>query len=393
MKTASAEPGEHRRSSVRRTARRHRTERPRADIHVGFPSGPGALCKKSAPAAGSTRGAIHGKLGAMQLPLSVLDLSPVGTGTLPSQAIRESIALAKVADRLGFTRYWVAEHHNMASIATSAPEVMIAHIAAATSRIRVGAGGIMIPNHTPLRVVEIFRTLEALSPGRIDLGLGRAPGTDPVTASALRRSDNPEVNHLLAELIAFERGEFPAHHPFHQIVPMPSDVRLTSIWMLGSTLAGASIAAQLGVPYAFAGHFAMRHARDALAVYRRQFRPSATLAEPYAMLAVTAVCGASDEEAHRFAAPIRVAVVKNRTGQRGPIVSVEEAVAYPFTAEERAIADEFFTGAVIGSVDRVASDLLSLARETGAQEVMLASLVPGLSARVASLERIGAALA
>jgi luciferase family oxidoreductase group 1 len=329
----------------------------------------------------------------MQLALSVLDLSPVGAGTSPSQAIRESVELAKVADRLGFIRYWVAEHHNMASIATSAPEVMIAHIAAATPRIRVGAGGIMIPNHTPLRVVEIFRTLEALSPGRIDLGLGRAPGTDPVTASALRRSDNPEVNQLLAELLAFERGEFPASHPFHQITPMPSDVRLTSIWMLGSTLAGASIAAQLGVPYAFAGHFAMRHARDAIALYRRKFQPSAVLAEPYAMLAVSAVCGADDTEADRLAAPIRVAVVKHRTGRPAPILSVEDALAYPFTPEERAIADEFFVGAVIGGPARVAAELLAVARETGAQELMLSSLMPSLASRTASLERICTALA
>jgi luciferase family oxidoreductase group 1 len=329
----------------------------------------------------------------MQLPLSILDLSPVGTDMSPSQAIRDSIELAKVADRLGFTRYWVAEHHNMASIATSAPEVMIAHIAAVTSRIRVGAGGIMIPNHTPLRVVEIFRTLEALHPGRIDLGLGRAPGTDPVTAAALRRSDDPEVNHLLAELMAFEHGEFPERHPFRQIVPMPSDVRLTSIWMLGSTLAGAAIAAQLGVPYAFAGHFAMRHARDAIALYRRQFKPSAALAEPYAMVAVTTVCGTDDDDAQRQAAPIRVAVVKNRTGRRGPVVSIDEAIAYPFTPEEQAIADEFLTGAVIGGPDHVAAGLGALARDTGAQELMLSSLMPGLAARAASLERIAAALA
>ena len=329
----------------------------------------------------------------MQLPLSILDLSPVGADMSPSQAIRDSAELAKHADRLGYQRYWVAEHHNMASIATSAPEVMIAHIAAVTQRIRVGAGGIMIPNHTPLRVVEIFRTLEALYPGRIDLGLGRAPGTDPVTAAALRRSDDPEVNQLLAELMAFERGDFPEKHPFRQIVPMPSDARLTSIWMLGSTLAGASIAAQLGVPYAFAGHFAMRSARDAIAVYRRQFRPSAALAEPYAMLAVTAVCGADDEDARRLAAPIRVAIAKTRTGKRGPIVSIDEALAYPFTAEERAIADDFLTGAVIGGQDHVAAGILALARETGAQEVMLSALIPGLEARKASIERISQALA
>jgi luciferase family oxidoreductase group 1 len=329
----------------------------------------------------------------MQLPLSILDLSPVGAGVSPSQAIRDSVELARTADRLGYTRYWVAEHHNMASIATSAPEVMIAHIAAVTARIRVGAGGIMIPNHTPLRVVEIFRTLEALHPGRIDLGLGRAPGTDPVTSAALRRSDDPEVNHLLAELIAFERGEFPDKHPFRSITPMPSDVRLGSIWMLGSTLAGAAIAAQLGVPYAFAGHFAMRQARDAIAHYRRGFRPSPALAEPYAMIAVTAVCGGDDDEARRLAAPLRVAVVKNRTGRRGPIVTIDEALAYTFSPEELAIADEFLTGAVIGGPAHVAERLVALARDLGAQEVMLSTLVPDLAARQASLERIAAALA
>jgi luciferase family oxidoreductase group 1 len=329
----------------------------------------------------------------MQLPLSVLDLSPVGVGVSPSQAVRDSVELARVADRLGYQRYWVAEHHNMASIATSAPEVLIAHIASVTERIRVGAGGIMIPNHTPLRVVEIFRTLEALHPGRIDLGLGRAPGTDPVTAAALRRTDDPEVNHLLAELLAFERGEFPDKHPFRAITPMPSDVRLGAIWMLGSTLAGASIAAQLGVPYAFAGHFAMRQARDAIAHYRRSFRPSPALAEPYAMLALTAVCGADDEDARRLAAPIRVAVVKNRTGRRGPIVSVDEALAYRFSADEQAIADEFMTGAVLSGPEHIAERLHATARDTGAQELMLSSLVPDLGVRRASLERISAALA
>ena len=329
----------------------------------------------------------------MQLPLSVLDLSPVGVGVLPSQAIRDSVDLARTADRLNYTRYWVAEHHNMSSITTSAPEVLIAHIAAATERIRVGAGGIMIPNHTPLRVVEIFRTLEALHPGRIDLGLGRAPGTDPVTAAALRRSDNPEVNHLLAELIAFERGEFPASHPFRSIVPMPSDVRLGSIWMLGSTLAGASIAAQLGVPYAFAGHFAMRYANEAIAHYRRSFRPSEALAEPYAMLAVTTVCGADDDEARRLAAPIRVAAVNARTGRRAPIVSIEDALAYTFSPDEQAFADEFLAGAVIGGPAHVAERLRATARDAGAQELMLSNLVPDLAARQASLERISVALA
>ena len=327
------------------------------------------------------------------IPLSVLDLVPVVQGSTPREALHRSLDLAQHCEKLGFTRYWVAEHHNMASIATSAPEVLIAHIAAVTERIRVGSGGIMIPNHTPLRVVEIFRTLEALHPGRIDLGLGRAPGTDPVTAAALRRSEDPDVNHLLAELFAFERGEFPASHPFRSITPMPSDVRLPSIWMLGSTLAGASIAAELGLPYAFAGHFAMRHAHEAIAHYRRAFRPSAALAEPYAMLAVTAVCGADDDDARRLAAPIRVAVARSRTGRRGPIVSIDEALAYPFSDAELEIVDEFMTGAVVCGPASVADRLRATARDAGAQELMLSTLVPDLASRRASLERIATALA
>ncbi|MDB4955742.1 MAG: uncharacterized protein JWO36_3311 [Myxococcales bacterium] len=323
----------------------------------------------------------------MSLPLSVLDLSPVGVGITPSQAVRDSVEIAKLADHLGYERYWVAEHHNMPSIATSAPEVLIAHIAASTQRIRVGAGGIMVPNHAPLHVVETFRTLEALHPGRIDLGLGRAPGTDRITATALRRAD-VDVNSLLAELLAFENGGFPPSHPFATITAMPSDVRLSSIWMLGSTLAGASIAAQLGIRYAFAGHFAMRDAKAALAHYRDNFEPSETLREPYAMLAVTCVCGGDDTEAQRLAAPLRVAVVNTRTGKRSPIVSVEEALARTFTEDEQAIADDFLLGAVIGGPDKVAQGLRALATEMGADELMLSTLVPDLGARRAALEWI-----
>ena len=329
----------------------------------------------------------------MHPPLSVLDLSPVGAGVAPSQAVRDSVALAKTADALGYARYWVAEHHNMASIATSAPEVLIAAIAAATPRIRVGAGGIMIPNHTPLRVVEIFRTLEALYPGRIDLGLGRAPGTDPVTSAALRRADDPDVNQLLAELLAFERGEFPDRHPFRAITAMPSDVTAGTPWMLGSSLTGAQIASQLGMRYAFAGHFAMRQAADALALYRRRFQPSPGLAAPYAMLAVTCVCGEDDDDAQRQAAPLRLAIVRTRTGQRAPIASIDEALAYRFSPAEQAIADEFFTGAIITGPAQVADRLRELATATGADELMLSTLVPSLAAREASLARIATAMA
>jgi luciferase family oxidoreductase group 1 len=328
----------------------------------------------------------------MQLPLSVLDLSPVGAGIAPSQAIRDSIALARIADELGFTRYWFAEHHNMASIATSAPEVLIASAAAATHRIRLGAGGMMVPNHAPLHIVEVFRTLEALAPGRIDLGLGRAPGTDPVASAALRRTDT-EVNSQLAELLAFERGGFPQSHPFSKIEPMPADVSCGTIWMLGSTPVGASIAAQVGVPFAFAGHFAMAQAVKAIQHYKASYEASPKHPEPYAMLAVTAVCAETDEQAIRLAAPLRVAIVKNRTGRRSPIVSIEEALAYQFSDEENAIAEEFFTGAVIGSPATVAAGIQALVKTTGADEVMLSALLPDLAARSRSLQLISRALA
>jgi luciferase family oxidoreductase group 1 len=324
----------------------------------------------------------------MVVPLSVLDLSPVGASSTPRQAILDSVALASQCDALGFTRYWVAEHHSMANIATSAPEVLIAHIAATTTRMRVGAGGIMLPNHNPLRVVEIFRTLEALHPGRIDLGLGRAPGTDPVTAAALRRGPADDPNDRLAELLAFDNATFPEGHPYRNVVPMPSDVSLPAIWMLGSTLEGASIAASLGVRYAFAGHFAMRNAKAAMTWYRDRFKPSPGLDTPYAMLAVTVVCGEDEEQAKRMAAPIRLAVVRNRTGRRAPIASVEEALAYRFTPDEEAIAGEFLRGAVIGGPEQVLDGLASLARDTGADELMLSTLLPDREERLLSYERV-----
>jgi len=251
------------------------------------------------------------------IPLSVLDLFPVGVGAKPSHVIRQSVEFARLAEELGFVRYWVAEHHNMPSIATSAPEVLIAHLANATERIRIGAGGIMLPNHTPLRVVEIFRTLEALHPNRIDLGLGRAPGTDPVTAAALHRSEDHDVDERLAELLAFERGGFPADHPFSRITPMPSDVRLPPIWMLDRPWP-----APQSLPRS-ACATPSRPLRDALRAasdphYRAQFRPSPELPEPRAILAVTVVCGEDDEHAQRLAAPIRLAVVRTRTGRSAP---------------------------------------------------------------------------
>jgi luciferase family oxidoreductase group 1 len=327
------------------------------------------------------------------VPLSLLDLFPVSTSTPPAEVIRRSAEVIQYAEALGFVRYWIAEHHNMRNIATSAPEVLIPYLASVTRRIRVGAGGIMLPNHTPLRVVEIFRTLEALFPDRIDLGLGRAPGTDPVTAAALRRSDDGrgdvnDVDERLAELIAFDRGGFPEDHPFSRITPMPSDVRLPPIYMLGSTLAGATIAASLGVRYAFAGQFMMRNARAALAHYRAHFRPSADVTVPYAILGVTVVCGEDDEHARRLAAPLRLGIVLLRTGRSAPFVSVEEALAYKFTRDEDAIANDFFAGAVIGGPETVRAGLDRLVQETGADELMIATMVPDFEERKKSYRRV-----
>src|SRR5579864_8950574 len=213
------------------------------------------------------------------VPLSVLDLAPVPSGSSARVALRHSMELAQHVEQLGFTRYWVAEHHNMPGIASSAPAVLIAHIAEATSTIRVGSGGVMLPNHAPLVVAEQFGMLEALHPGRIDLGIGRAPGTDPATAAALRRSadalsveDFPEQ---LLDLIGFFTGEFPDDHPYRAITAVPALGNMPALWMLGSSGYGAQVAGMLGLPFAFAHHFSADYTQPALKLYRRSFRPSA----------------------------------------------------------------------------------------------------------------------
>ena len=320
------------------------------------------------------------------IPLSVLDLFPISTGTSPSAAIRDSIALACRVDALGYSRYWIAEHHNMPSIASSAPEVLIGHIAGVTRRMRIGAGGIMLPNHAPLHVLEVFRTLEALYPGRIDLGIGRAPGTDPLTSEALRRPG--EVNAQLAELVAFATGQFPGDHPYRTIEPMPNDVRVPPIWMLGSTRAGASIAAALGVGFAFAGHFNMGEASGAVATYRARFSPSPEVPKSRLIMAVSVVCGESDEHAKELAAPLRVAYARIATGRRGAFPSIAEARDYRFTAEERVAVERFAEGSIVGGKERVRAGLERLIEETGADEIMVSTVVPIIAERIASYERV-----
>src|SRR5262249_38768054 len=240
------------------------------------------------------------------LPLSVLDLSPVVTGSSGAVSLRNSIDLAQLADRLGFKRYWVAEHHNLPSVASSAPEIMIRQIPAATEPLRLRPGGVMLPNHAPLMVAERFKVLEALFPGRIDLGLGRAPGTDPVTSYALRRRQDGGDDFLerFQELVLFERRGFPEGHPYANVYAMPKDIALPPIWLLGSSSYSAKLAAMVGMGFSFAHHFSDHDAVAPMLAYREQFQPSATLEQPYAILACAVVCADTEAEAERLAATI-----------------------------------------------------------------------------------------
>src|ERR687891_376637 len=233
--------------------------------------------------------------------LSILDVSPVSSGLNGAQALRNTLELARLADRLGYERYWLAEHHNLPSIASSAPEIMIGHVAGVTQKIRVGAGGIMLPNHAPLKVAETFRVLEALHPGRIDLGIRRAPGTDPVTATALRRSEDglgaDDFPERFGELLAFSGDGFPKDHPFRSVVAMPSDIGLPPIWLLGSSGYSAKAAGELGLGYAFASHFSPTDPAPAMRAYRESFEPSESFERPSAVLAVAPTCAATRERA------------------------------------------------------------------------------------------------
>src|SRR5574338_1522631 len=250
------------------------------------------------------------------IPLSILDLAPIVEGSTPGQALRNATDIARHADRWGYRRYWLAEHHNMTGIASAATAVVIGHIATHTARIRVGAGGIMLPNHAPLVIAEQFGTLESLFPGRIDLGLGRAPGTDMLTARALRRDLAAAADRFpedVAELRAFLSPAVPGQ----KIRAVPGEGLRVPIWLLGSSLYSAQLAAMLGMPFAFASHFAPAAMMQALELYRSRFEPSADLAQPYAMLGVNVIAAGTDQEARRLATSLQQSFVNLRRGQPG----------------------------------------------------------------------------
>jgi luciferase family oxidoreductase group 1 len=322
------------------------------------------------------------------VPLSILDLAVVAEGSDVGHALEESIQLARAAEELGYRRFWVAEHHNMPGIASSATAVLIAHIAAATTSLRVGSGGIMLPNQAPLVVAEQFGTLEALHPGRIDLGIGRAPGTDQVTALALRRSTEAlsadDFPQQFGELLAFFNGTSPTGHPFRSITAVPGYGDQPEIWLLGSSGFSAQMAGMLGFPFSFAHHFSAGNTLPALALYRSNFHPSAMLREPRAMVAVSVICAETNEEAQRLAGPSRLAFVRLRSGRPGRLPTPEEAAAYEYSPAEQLIIDGRTTGQIVGDPDTVRAGLESLVLETEADEVMITAMIHGYADRVRS---------
>jgi luciferase family oxidoreductase group 1 len=328
----------------------------------------------------------------MDFGLSVLDVSPVSSGSDGAQALRNTLELARLADRLGYERYWLAEHHNLPTIASSAPEIMIGHVANVTERIRVGAGGIMLPNHAPLKVAETFRVLEALHPERVDLGIGRAPGTDPVTATALRRSQDglsaEDFPQRFGELLAFSGEGFPEDHPFRSVVAMPSDVGLPPIWLLGSSGYSARAAGQMGLGYAFAAHFSPTDPAPAMRAYRESFELSEDFERPSAILAVAVVCGDTDEHAKRLASSMELAWVRMRSGKPGPLPSPEEAMAYPYTPAERQLADAYRSMQIVGGPLTVRARLEELAERTAADEIMVTTNVYDHAERLRSYGRL-----
>ncbi len=330
-------------------------------------------------------------------PLSVLDLSPVTTDTPGSAALRNSLDLARLADALGYTRYWLAEHHNLASIASSAPEIMIGQVAAVTKHIRVGSGGVMLVNHAPLMVAERFKVLEALFPGRIDLGLGRAPGTDPVTSYALRRRqdarEGDEFLERFQELILLERGGFPEGHPFRNVHAVPADVALPPVWLLGSSGYSAELAAAVGMGFAFAHHFAEHDAESAMLTYREHFKPSETMREPYAILATAAIAADSDADADRIASSADLHFVRRAKGEYLPLASPDEAAIYPYTPIDRSRIARQRERLVVGGIDKVKSRLLELIEATRADELMITTMAYNHAARRHSYQLLAEAFA
>ena len=320
--------------------------------------------------------------------LSVLDLSPIAANSDAAQSLRNSLDLARHAERWGYRRFWLAEHHSMPGIASAATAVVIGHVAAGTSTIRVGAGGIMLPNHAPLTIAEQFGTLESLFPGRIDLGLGRAPGSDQVTARALRRTLNSDPDAFpqdVMELMAY----FGPPQDGQRVQAVPGQGLNVPLWILGSSLFGAQAAAALGLPFAFASHFAPAQMMHALEIYRARFKPSQYLEKPYAMVGFNIFAADTDEEAKLIVTSMQQAFVNLRSGTPKKLQPPAPGYYENLHPHDRSILDEVLTCSAIGSPDTVRRELKAFAEVTGADEIIVASMIYDHAARVRSYQ-IGA---
>lgn len=337
----------------------------------------------------------------MSLPFSVLDLVPLsgapeeGNAGRTGRAIRNSLELAQLADRLGYTRYWFAEHHNMPTVASTTPEILIALAAEKTERIRIGSGGVMLPNHAPLKVAETFKMLEALHPGRIDLGIGRAPGTDAATAIALRGFREALVAdrfpEQLVDLLEYGGRGAPSRMAERQknvmhVKAIPQDVLLPPIWLLGSSDFSAHLAALLGMGFGFAAHFSDLPPEGPMLAYREQFSPGGDLERPHAILTLSVICAPTDTEAERLASSLLVAFARLRTGQSSLLLPPEEALAYTFSPMEQQVVDSMRPRHIVGAPETVKPRIEELVRRTRADEVMITTFTYGHAERMRSYE-------
>ncbi len=319
------------------------------------------------------------------VPFSILDLAPIVAGGTAADALHRARDLAQHAERLGYRRYWLAEHHNMPGIASAATAVVIAHVAAGTSTIRVGSGGIMLPNHTPLVIAEQFGTLASLFPDRIDLGLGRAPGSDQLTARALRRGRANSADTFPEDVVELQAYFNPAE-PDQAVQAVPGAGLKVPIWLLGSSLFSAQLAAALGLPFAFASHFAPDDLEEALAIYRREFRPSKELARPYAMAAIGVFAADTDEAAARLATSQQQSFLNLRRGRPGPRPPPVDTMDGLWSPTEKAMVMHAFREAVVGSPATVRRGLEAFLARTRVDELMLTGAIHDHAARVRSFE-------
>ena len=319
------------------------------------------------------------------IPLSVLDLAPIVEGSDAGQAFRNARGLAAHAERLGYRRVWMAEHHSMPGIASAATSVALGYVAEGTASIRIGAGGIMLPNHSPLQIAEQFGTLESLYPGRVDLGLGRAPGTDQAAAYAMRRSLSSDANQFprdVVELMAYLKPS----EPGQRVRAIPGEGLRIPVWILGASLFGAQLAAMLGLPYAFASHFAPAQMFEAIAAYREGFQPSEQLNKPYVMLGYNVFAADSDEEAQTLATSMQQAFVALRTGNPGRLQPPKKGYLESLPLTQRAMLDHVLSCSAIGAPDTVAAQVEAFVERTGADELMITSQIYDHQARLRSYE-------